>query len=111
MASAEEARRSVMFATLALLLVVSYNFIGVLDIISTMLAISKGVGEEANPILRAMMAAFGPGWIIGKAAAHGLVSFMILWFPHPIVLSFFALAVTGNAAVVANNFAIAFGVQ
>jgi hypothetical protein len=32
---------------------------------------------------------------------------MVLWFPHWIVLAFFAVATAGNAWIVANNFTIA----
>ncbi|MBI1391664.1 MAG: hypothetical protein GC152_02875 [Alphaproteobacteria bacterium] len=95
----------------AIALVVFYNFVGVTDVFSTWLALSRGLGEEANPILRAMMEAFGPGWIAGKFALQAIVSGMVLWFPHPIVCGLFGAAVAANAVIVANNFLIAYGLN
>ncbi|MEO0398429.1 MAG: DUF5658 family protein [Pseudomonadota bacterium] len=91
-------------------LIVFYNLVGVLDIISTTMAISGGKGEEANPFLRYLMDEVGSGWIIAKLVLQSVISMMVLWFPHPYVLALFAPAVAGNAVIVANNFLIAAGV-
>lgn len=107
--AAQEARAHVPGLRSALFVVLIYNLVGAVDIYSTWLALSRGVGEEANPLLRAMMDNFGPGWIAGKLVVQALVSAMVVWFPHPIVSGLFAVAVTGNALVVVNNLAIAFG--
>lgn len=106
----EEARRSRASAwrrVMAWLLVITYNFVGIADIISTVIALDAGAGVEANPFINAMMTHIGDGWILGKLALQGVISFMVLWFPHWIVLGFFFLATTGNALIVANNFSIA----
>ena len=87
--------------------VIVYNLVGVTDIVSTLMAIESGAGYESNPIVRLAMDHAGSGWIAAKLALQGVISFMVLWFPHWIVLSFFALATAGNAWVVYNNFAIA----
>jgi hypothetical protein len=81
--------------------------IGVADIISTVIALDAGAGVEANPFLNAMMVHAGDGWIIAKLGLQGLISFMVLWFPHFIVLFFFTMATTGNLLIVLNNFSIA----
>ena len=91
----------------ALIIVVVYNLVGIADIVSTTLAIESGAGEEANPILRLTMEHAGDGWIAAKLALQGVISFMVLWFPHWIVLGFFTLATAGNAWIVYNNFTIA----
>lgn len=106
----EDARRSRASAirrAVAWGLVIVYNMVGAADIASTMIALTNGAGVEANPILSAVMAHAGEGWIFAKIALQGLISFMVLWFPHWIVLAFFAAATAGNAWIVYNNFSIA----
>ena len=84
-----------------------YNFVGVADIYSTVYAIETGAGTEANPFVRAMMEHAGDGWVLGKLALQGVISVMVLWFPHWIVIGFFSVATAGNAWVVQNNLSIA----
>lgn len=91
----------------AIVLVVIYNIVGIADIASTMIAIDRGAGAEANPFLQMVMAHAGEGWILAKLALQGVITFMVLWFPHWIVLTFFAVATAGNAWVVYQNFVIA----
>lgn len=104
---AERSRASALQRLAAWLLVIIYNCVGVADIVSTVTAIEAGAGVEANPILNMLMTHAGDGWILAKLALQGLISFMVLWFPHWIVLGFFAAAVTGNAWIVWNNLTIA----
>ena len=95
----------------AVTLVIAYNAIGSLDIISTYLNLVSGSGEEANPVMRAAMDHLGNGWIGAKLFLQLVITAMVLWFPHRIVLIIFLLAVTSNAAIVANNFLIYAGVR
>ena len=104
---ARQSRASAVQRAAAWGLVIFYNVVGVADIISTVIAIDIGAGVEANPILNTLMVHSGHGWIIAKLALQGVISFMVLWFPHWIVLSFFAVATAGNAWIVVNNFQIA----
>lgn len=106
-ADAAESRLSPAARAFAIGVVVVYNIIGVLDIVSTIAAISVGAGEESNPVVRAMMEHLGPGWIAGKLLVQALISVMVLWFPHRLVLTIFTLAVMFNGLVVLNNFRIA----
>lgn len=103
---AADARQSKTAVYIAWVAVIVYNFVGVSDIISTVLGLELGLGEEANPFLRMMMEQAGSGWITAKLMLQGLISVMVLWFPHWIVLTMFSLATVGNAAVVYNNLAI-----
>ncbi|WP_395072450.1 DUF5658 family protein [Hyphococcus sp.] len=103
---ARRSRASVWQTRIAWALVVIYNFVGVADIISTVIALESGAGVEANPLLNALMVHAGEGWILAKLGLQGLISFMVLWFPHWIVLFFFTVATAGNILIVANNFAI-----
>lgn len=89
--------------------VVAYNFIGLFDIISTIAAIGLGVAEEANPVMSAIMHHYGAGWIAAKMLLQLLISAMVLWFPHRIVLTIFIFAIWMNGFVVLNNFRIALG--
>lgn len=104
---ARQSRASAAARAAAWTLVIIYNLVGAADIVSTVTALDLGAGVEANPVLNALMTHAGDGWIIAKLALQGLISFMVLWFPHWIVLSFFAAATAGNALVVYNNFSIA----
>lgn len=105
-AAARAGRRNMAIAFAA---VVVYNFVGLFDIISTIAAIELGVAEEANPFMRAIMDHHGVAWIGAKAALQLLISAMVLWFPHRIVLIMFIFAVWTNGFIVLNNFRIALG--
>ncbi|MFN0025416.1 MAG: DUF5658 family protein [Parvularculaceae bacterium] len=105
-ADARAGRRNI---AIAFATVLTYNIVGVLDIVSTIAAIELGRAEEANPLMRAIMDAHGAGWIAAKLFLQLVISAMVLWFPHRIVIGVFALAVTMNGLIVANNFWIAFG--
>lgn len=93
----------------AIALVILFNMVGVFDIISTHANLVAGTGEEANPVMRAAMDAFGPGWIGAKLFLQGVITVMVLWFPHRFVLSIFSLAIATNTLVVVSNFRILHG--
>lgn len=103
---AERSRASVWRRRVALAAVIIYNIIGVADILSTQYALDIGAGYEANPLMRTAMEQAGGWWIATKLALQGVITFMVLWFPHWIVIGFFTLATVGNAAVVYNNLVI-----
>lgn len=94
---------------IAFAVVMVYNFVGVFDIVSTIAAIELGVAEEANPLMRAIMDNYGVAWIAAKLLLQLLISAMVLWFPHRLVLIIFAFAVWTNGFIVLNNFRIALG--
>lgn len=104
---AESARAATANMVAAWILVAVYNLVGFLDVASTIIAIDSGLGREANPLILAMMENIGGYWVLPKLALQAVVSAMVLWFPHWIVLGFFSLAMIGKSAVVYNNFAIA----
>ena len=106
---AAAARRGRLAFFAAFVAVTIYNMVGVFDIISTVVAIELGVAEEANPLMRAVMDNYGAAWIATKLLLQLIISAMVLWFPHRIVLAMFVAAVSTNAFIVFNNFRIAFG--
>lgn len=106
---AAAARAGARNAAIAFAAVAVYNFIGVFDIISTVAAIELGRAEEANPVMRYVMDNHGVGWIAAKLFLQLVISAMVLWFPHRIVLAIFIFAVWTNGFVVLNNFRIALG--
>lgn len=106
-ADAASSRASLARRVTAALAVIIYNVVGAADIYSTVYAIETGAGMEANPILRALMEHAGEGWVLGKLALQAVISVMVLWFPHWIVIAFFSAATAGNAWVVYNNLTIA----
>lgn len=103
---AKKSRADARNRRLAWILVIFYNIIGLLDIASTEIAISAGVGEEANPVMRAAMENFGPAWMAAKLILQLLISYMVWWFPHRFVIAMFFVAVAWNTLVVGNNFSI-----
>ena len=103
---ASRSRRNKIAGLVAIAAVVVYNFVGLADIVSTILGVHSGAGEEVNPVLRAAMANMGPGWVAAKLALQGVISFMVLWFPHRVVLAIFVVAIMVNAWVVYNNFVV-----
>lgn len=107
---AAEARAGRLNGVIALAAVFVYNIVGVFDIVSTIAAIELGRAEEANPLMRALMDAHGPGWIGAKLFLQLVISGMVLWFPHRVVITVFTMAITLNGLIVINNFWIAFGV-
>jgi hypothetical protein len=108
-ADAARARRRPGNFAVALAAVVFYNFVGLFDIVSTIAAIESGVAEEANLLMRAVMDNYGALWIVTKLALQFLISGMVLWFPHRIVLAMFLAAACLNGAIVLNNIRIALG--
>lgn len=106
-AAARAGRRNLAIAFAA---VAVYNSVGLFDIISTIAAIELGVAEEANPLMRAVMDNYGVGWIAAKLLLQLVISAMVLWFPHRIVLTIFVFAVWTNGFIVLNNFRIALGI-
>lgn len=93
----------------AVVLVVIYNCVGALDILSTHWSVTTGIAQEVNPIVRAGMEHLGLGWIVAKLVLQCVLCGMVLWFPHRVVLALFGLAIAFNAGVVYNNFSIYFG--
>ena len=108
--AAEQARANRANRWVAIAAVVAYNCIGVFDIVSTIAAIDLGVAEEANPLMRAVMDNYGAGWIVAKLLLQLVISGMVLWFPHRVVLALFIAAASLNGVIVLNNFRIALGI-
>ena len=104
---AARARRRKGLFRAALTIAIIYNVLGVLDIISTVVGLQAMLGEEANPIIRLAMDMFNSGWIALKLGLQFLVTAMILWFPHRIVLVIFSVSIVLTALAVINNFHIA----
>lgn len=107
-AQAEVARGHALARLAAAVLVVVYNVVAAVDIYATQTGIASGVAEEVNPLMRAGMEHLGLGWIAAKLALQGVITAMVLWFPHRIVLGIFAAAILFNAAIVLNNLHIVF---
>lgn len=89
------------------IIVVLYNLLGCLDIVSTVAGLQSQMGEEANPFVRLLMDNLANGWILAKLVLQLAVSVMILWFPHRLVLWIFSFTLIIMGFVVWNNFALA----
>ncbi len=89
----------------ALVIVLVYNAAGFADVFSTVHGLSMGA-YEANPLVRAFMEVLTHYWVLPKLGSQLLVSAMVLWFPHRVVLAIFSVAVAATAAVVFSNLAV-----
>lgn len=85
----------------------TYNILGGLDIVSTVVGLQAKLGAEANPFIRLLMDNFSSGWIPLKLFLQILVTVMILWFPHKLVLGIFSVSMCLTGWVVWNNLQIA----
>lgn len=103
---ARRSRESRVLRAIAIVAVIAYNIVGVADITSTIIALESGAGTEANPFLRVLMDNIGAGWVVAKLFLQGVITWMVLWFPHWIVLSMFYVATIGNGFVVYSNLQI-----
>jgi hypothetical protein len=104
---AARARRHGLAVKVAWAAVLFYNCVGLADVFSTWIGIERGLAEEINPLMKAAMDNFGLGWIGAKLTLQLLISYMVLWFPHRIVLAIFIAAASFNAWIVYRNFMIA----
>lgn len=104
---ASRSRQKRLAVKIAWALVIAYNCVGLADVFSTIAGISSGAGEEANPLIRTVMDNYGASWIWAKLSLQLLITAMVLWFPHVIVLAIFTVAVSFNAWIVYQNFMIA----
>ncbi len=89
------------------IIAVVYNVLGALDIVSTVAGLQAQMGAEANPFIRLLMENLTSGWIPAKLILQLLVTAMILWFPHRLVLAIFSVSMLMTALVVWNNLNIA----
>ena len=90
---------------IALVIVLLYNAAGFADIYSTVEALGLGA-SEANPVVRTAMDALARYWVAPKLATQALVTAMVLWFPHRLVMAVFSVAVAATMVVVLNNLRI-----
>ena len=103
---AREARADRQLFLISAAVAILYNFLGAVDIVSTVAGLQAQLGEEANPVVRLMMENLNNGWILAKLSLQVLVTLMILWFPHRIVLAIFSVSMFITASAVINNLSI-----
>jgi hypothetical protein len=87
--------------------VIAYNIVGFLDVYSTWVGVNSGLAEEVNPLMVLAMDHMGPGWVAAKLFLQLVISAMVFWFPHRIVLAIFVVAVAFNGGVVYGNMQVA----
>lgn len=104
---AREARADRALFIASAIYAVVYNLLGGLDILSTVAGLQTQLAVESNPVVRMFMDNFANGWILAKLALQLLVTAMILWFPHRLVLAMFTLPLVMMVVVVHNNLQIA----
>ncbi len=104
---ASRARENVTSLAAAWIAVVAYNIVGFLDVYSTWVGVNSGLAEEVNPLMLLAMEHMGPFWIAAKLFLQLVISAMVFWFPHRIVLTIFIIAVAFNAGVVYGNLRVA----
>ena len=103
---AREARAEPHLRCAGWILGATFLILGILDIASTNLALSRGA-QEANLVVYTIMAWIGPYWVLPKLAFQGLVSAMVIWSPNRPTLAMMAFCCAWTAMVVHSNFGIA----
>lgn len=105
---AREARLDQRAVAWARWLALAIIIVGLMDCVSTELALASGQAREANPVVRAMLETIGVFWLLPKMMVHGALAGMSVWYPNRVTLT----ALTGVACLAglaaANNFAIYF---
>ncbi|MBX2855530.1 MAG: hypothetical protein KTR21_11100 [Rhodobacteraceae bacterium] len=105
---AREAREDKRAGAYAFWLAIAILIAGVLDVVSTDLALAAGGAREANPVVRALQATLGGFWVVPKLLLHGVLGYMVTWFPNrPTLVSMTIVCVLVLFAAV-NNFSIYF---
>lgn len=91
---ARESRANPLNAAAGFYLAIVIVIAGFCDVISTDLALSTGTAREANPVIRMVQDLLGPLWVAPKMALHGVLGYMVMWFPDRATLVAMSL-VTG----------------
>lgn len=83
---------------------------GVLDALSTELALATGHAYEANPVVRGLQELGGLFWIVPKMAAHGLLAYVLVRYPNIWTIGLLGGLALATLAVALNNFQIYFDI-
>ena len=105
---AREAREDKRAGAYAFWLAVAILIAGVLDVVSTDLALAAGGAREANPVVRALQASLGAFWVVPKLLLHGVLGYMVTWFPNRPTLISMTIVCGLVLLAAANNFSIYF---
>ena len=79
--------------------------LGIMDVVSTEMGLAVGA-SESNPVVIGMMNVFGSFWIVPKMFLHGLLAYMVVWYPNRPTLWMMMVVNLITSIVVANNLAI-----
>lgn len=105
---AREARQNPGAMAWARWLALAIIIVGLLDCVSTELALASGHAREANPVVRALLETVGVYWLLPKMAVHGALAGMSVWYPNRLTLAALSMVACLAGVAAANNFAIYF---
>ena len=84
--------------------------LGMLDVLSTNMAIAVG-GYELNSFIRSMQDHLGHFWYVPKLALQATVAAMIVWSPNRMTICIMTLMCGWTSSIVTNNFIIAYNLS
>lgn len=103
---AREARSNPGCRTYGFWLAIGIVLVGLLDVVSTDIALTHGGAYEANPLIRSLMTSLGVFWVAPKMILHGALGYMVIWYPNRITLAVMTVVAGLVALAAANNFYI-----
>lgn len=93
-------------ARLGYLLAGTFMMLGILDALSTNMALEAGA-YEVNGFMRWLQETLGPFWVVPKLMLQALVAAMIVWSPNRPTIIIMLLTSCWIASVVMTNFILA----
>jgi hypothetical protein len=93
-------------ARLGYLVAGTFMMLGILDALSTNLALEAGA-YEVNGFMRWLQEVLGPFWVVPKLMLQALVAAMIVWSPNRPTIFIMVLTSAWIASVVMTNFILA----
>ncbi len=95
---------------LAVALAAALSLAGLLDAVSTELALATGQAIEANPLVRAIQGEVGSFWLLPKLLVHILLAYVILTFPTRLTFAVMGALTATTFLVALSNFDIYFDI-
>lgn len=105
-----QARRDQTLVTVGYSLASLFVVLGMMDVLSTNLALSYGA-YEINGIMRSTQEWFGELWYIPKLALQAMVAAMIVWSPNRATICIMTLMCGWTSSIVTSNFMIAYNLS
>lgn len=97
-------------AAIAIFLAATTLLAGVLDAVSTELALATGLAFEANPFVRAIQDEIGSFWLVPKLITHVTLAYVIVKFPTNFTFGIMGMLAMVTLGAALSNFEIYFDI-